>query len=78
MAYEFTASIAAIALAAAGAPAMAAEGPNDAQIAHIAYTQGKCVRFVTPNNAGVWKFRRLQDTAGPVNLNRAKVVEERK
>ncbi len=40
MAYEFTASIAAIALAAAGAPAIAAEGPNDAQIAHIAYTAG--------------------------------------
>jgi hypothetical protein len=45
---------------------------------HAAPLKGKCVRFVTPNNAGVWKFRRLQDTAGPVNLNRAKVVEERK
>jgi putative membrane protein len=40
MAYEFTGSIAAIALAVAGAPAVAADGPNDAQIAHIAYTAG--------------------------------------
>lgn len=40
MAYKLTAFFAAAALASAASPVMAAETPNDAQIAHIAYTAG--------------------------------------
>jgi putative membrane protein len=40
MGYNLTGILAAAALAFAGAPAIAADTPNDAQIAHIAYTAG--------------------------------------
>ena len=40
MLHKFTGMAAAAALALVGAPVMAAEAPDDAQIAHIAYTAG--------------------------------------
>lgn len=40
MLHRFTGMAAAAALALVGAPAMAAEGPTDPQIAHVAYTAG--------------------------------------